>query len=245
MSSRGTTVCVVDDDVSVLKGLARLLGAAGYRVKTFDRASTFLDSRLPQGPKCLVLDLRMPGLGGLDLQREMAARGSAPPMIFLTGHGDVPSSVKAMKAGALDFLSKPVRGADLLEAVRAAIEKDKAGIKARRDLDAIRDKIKTLSPREYEVFRWVIAGRLNKQTAGEMGISEKTVKFHRAMVMKKTGAGSVAELTILADRAGIAPMKKVGPASGRRAAGAWAGPFDPPSGPTDGQIGSRERGEGG
>lgn len=213
MSSPRATVCIVDDDASVLKGLARLLGAAGYRVKPFDRASSFLDTRLPQGPKCLVLDLQMPGLGGLDLQREMAARGLALPLIFLTGHGDVPSSVEAMKAGALDFLTKPVRGADLLRTVRAALEKDRARIKAQRELDAIRAKIRTLSPREYEVFRWVIAGRLNKQTAGEMGISEKTVKFHRAMVMKKMGADSVAELTILADRAGVAPMKKVGPAS--------------------------------
>jgi len=211
MTSPATTVCIVDDDPSVLKALARLIGAAGYRVKTFDRAPAFLDSRLPKGPKCLVLDLQMPDFDGLELQRELAARGLALPVIFLTGHGDIPSSVEAMKAGALDFLTKPVRGAALLEAVRTALDKDKARLKNEHDLDSIRDRIKTLSPREYEVFRWVIAGSLNKQTASEMGISEKTVKFHRARVMQKMKAGSVAELTILADRAGVAPIKTVGP----------------------------------
>jgi FixJ family two-component response regulator len=211
MPSPAATVTIVDDDPSVLKALGRLIGTTGYRVKTYDRALTFLASRLSKGPNCLILDLRMPGLGGLDLQRELAARGLHQPVIFLTGHGDVPSSVEAMKAGALDFLTKPVRGADLLEAIRAALEKDKIRLRNERDLDSIRRRIATLSPREHEVFRWVIAGRLNKQTAAEMGISEKTVKFHRAMVMQKMKAGSVAELTILADRAGIAPMRKPGP----------------------------------
>jgi FixJ family two-component response regulator len=213
MTSPAATVCIVDDDPSVLKALARLIGTAGYRVKTYDRASAFLDSRLPRGPKCLVLDLQMPGLGGLDLQRELAARGLTVPVVFLTGHGDVPSSVEAMKAGALDFLTKPVRGAALLEAVRTALDKDKARLKAQRDLDSLRSRIETLTPREYEVFRWVISGLLNKQTAFEMGITEKTVKFHRAMVMQKMKANSVAELTILADRAGVEPMRKVGPKS--------------------------------
>jgi len=211
MTSPAATVCIVDDDPSVLKALARLIGAAGYRVKAFDRAPAFLDSRLPKGPKCLVLDLQMPDFDGLELQRELAARGLAIPVIFLTGHGDVPSSVQAMKGGALDFLTKPVRGAGLLEAIRAALDKDKARLKSQRDLDSILSRIETLSPREYEVFRWVIAGYLNKQTAYEMGISEKTVKFHRARVMQKMKAGSLAELTILADRAGIAPMRKIGP----------------------------------
>jgi len=211
MTSPAATVCIVDDDPSVLKALARLIGAAGYRVKAFDRAPAFLDSRLPKGPKCLVLDLQMPDFDGLELQRELAARGLAIPVIFLTGHGDVPSSVQAMKGGALDFLTKPVRGAALLEAIRAALDKDKARLKSQRDLDSILSRIETLSPREYEVFRWVIAGYLNKQTAYEMGISEKTVKFHRARVMQKMKAGSLAELTILADRAGIAPMRKIGP----------------------------------
>jgi FixJ family two-component response regulator len=214
VTSPAETVCIVDDDPSVLKAMARLIGTAGYRVKTYERASAFLDSRLPRGPKCLVLDLRMPGLGGLDLQRELAARGLILPVIFLTGHGDVPSSVEAMKAGALDFLTKPVRGAALLEAVRSALEKDKARLKTQRELDLIRSRIETLTSREYEVLRWVISGLLNKQTAFEIGISEKTVKFHRAMVMQKMKANSVAELTILADRMGIEPMRKVGPKSG-------------------------------
>ena len=210
MTSPAATVCVVDDDSSVLKALARLIGSAGYHVRTYDRASAFLEARLPKGPKCLVLDLQMPGLGGLDLQREMAVRGLALPVIFLTGHGDVPSSVEAMKAGALDFLTKPVRSQALLEAVRVALEKDNARLKAERDLTSIRDRIATLSPREYEVMRWVIAGCLNKQTACEMGITEKTVKFHRGMTMQKLKVRSVAELTILADRAGVAPMKRSG-----------------------------------
>lgn len=214
MTSPAETVCIVDDDPSVLKAMARLIGTAGYRVKTYERASAFLDSRLPRGPKCLVLDLRMPGLGGLDLQRELAARGLILPVIFLTGHGDVPSSVEAMKAGALDFLTKPVRGAALLEAVRSALEKDKARLKTQRELNVIRSRIETLTSREFEVLRWVISGLLNKQTAFEIGISEKTVKFHRAMVMQKMKANSVAELTILADRMGIEPMRKVGPKSG-------------------------------
>ena len=214
MTSPAATVCIVDDDPSILKALARLIETAGYRVKTYDRASAFLESRLPRGPKCLVLDLRMPGLGGLDLQRELAARGLTLPVVFLTGHGDVPSSVEAMKAGALDFLTKPVRSAVLLEAVRTALDKDKARLKAQRELDSVRGRIETLTPREYEVFRWVISGLLNKQTAFELGISEKTVKFHRAMVMQKMKANSVAELTLLADRMGIEPMRKVGPKSG-------------------------------
>ena len=213
MTSPASTVCIVDDDPSVLKALARLIGTAGYRVKTYDRAAAFLESRLPKGPKCLVLDLQMPGLGGLDLQHELAVRGLFLPVIFLTGHGDVPSSVEAMKAGALDFLTKPARGAVLLEAVRAALEKDKARLKSEHDLESIRRRIATLSAREYQVFRWVISGSLNKQTAFEIGVSEKTVKFHRARVMQKMEAGSVAELTILADRAGVAPMRKIGPKS--------------------------------
>jgi FixJ family two-component response regulator len=210
MTTPAATVCIVDDDPSVLKALGRLVGTAGYRIRTYDRASAFLDSRLPKGPKCLILDLQMPELGGLDLQRELAARGLNLSVIFLSGHGDVPSSVRAMKAGAMDFLTKPVRGTILLEAVRSALEKDKVRVNDQKDVDSIRGRVKTLSLREHEVFRWVIAGRLNKQTAFEMGISEKTVKFHRARVMQKMGARSVAELTILADRAGVSPMRKVG-----------------------------------
>jgi FixJ family two-component response regulator len=210
MSAQTATVLIVDDDASFLRSLERLIGTAGYRVKTYDRASAFLGSRLPRGPKCLILDLQMPGIGGLELQRELAARGLLLSVIFLSGRGDVPSSVQAMKLGALDFLTKPIRGEVLLAAVRAALEKDKARGDDEKDVEAIRRRIETLSPREHEVFRWVIAGRLNKQTACEMGISEKTVKFHRARVMQKMEAQSVAELTVLAGRAGVAPMRKVG-----------------------------------
>lgn len=210
MPSPAETVYIVDDDPSVLKALARLVGASGCRVRTFDRAAGFLESRLLKGPSCLVLDLQMPGLGGLDLQKELTARGLALSVIFLTGHGDVPSSVKAMKAGAVDFLTKPVRGEVLLNSIKAALEKDRARLREQRGLDLLRKRIETLSPREFQVLRWVIAGSLNKQTAAELAISEKTVKFHRAEVMRKMKAGSVAELTMLAARAGLAPMKKVG-----------------------------------
>jgi FixJ family two-component response regulator len=210
MPTASETVYIVDDDPSVLKALARLIGTAGYRTKTFDRAAAFLESRLVKGPKCLVLDLKMPGLGGLDLQRELAARGLVLSVIFLSGHGNVPSSVEAMKAGAMDFLTKPVRGKALLDAIRAALDRDKAWLKEQHGLDLIRRRIEMLSPRELQVLRWVIAGSLNKQTAAELAISEKTVKFHRAEVMRKMKAGSVAELTVLANRAGVAPMRKVG-----------------------------------
>lgn len=210
MPSPAETVHIVDDDPSVLKALARLVGASGYRVKTFDRAAGFLESRLLKGPNCLVLDLKMPGLGGLDLQKELAARGLVLSVIFLTGHGDVPSSVKAMKAGAMDFLTKPVRGEVLLNAVKAAFDKDRARLKDQNGRDSIRRRVETLSPRECLVMRWVISGSLNKQTAAELGISEKTVKFHRAEVMRKMKARSVAELTMLASRAGVAPMRKIG-----------------------------------
>jgi FixJ family two-component response regulator len=208
MSSFKTTVCIVDDDPSVLKSTTRLIESAGFRTKAFDNGPAFLGARLPRGPKCLILDLRMPGLGGLDLQREMAGRGLDMPIIFLTGHGNIHSSVVAMKAGAVDFLTKPVPAETLLGAVRTALEKDRSSQKQCREVDSIRERISTLSPREFETLRWVIAGRLNKQTAAEMGIREKTVKVHRAMVMRKMKADSVAELTILADRAGIEPMKK-------------------------------------
>lgn len=208
------TVCIVDDDPSFLKSLSRLIGTAGYRVRTFDRAAAFLDARMPKGPKCLLLDLRMPGLGGLAVQRELAARGLVLPVIFLTGHGDVPASVDAMKAGALDFLTKPVKGAVLLAAVRAAVEKDKARLRDQRAVDDIRSRVATLSPRELEVLRWIVSGLINKQAAFEMGISEKTVKFHRAMVMRKMKAQSVAALALLADRAGVPPMRKAGSGTG-------------------------------
>jgi len=209
MGSQLATVYIVDDDPSVLKALARIIKTAGYRIRTFNRASAFLDCRILKGPNCLVTDLRMPGISGLELQREMAARNINMPVVFLTGHGDVPSSVEAIKAGALDFLTKPVRGGTLLGAVQKAVNKDKTRLKEESKVAASRRHFDLLSPREYEVMRWVISGYLSKQIAGELGISLKTVKFHRMNVMHKTGTNSVAELTILAHRAGIAARKNL------------------------------------
>lgn len=202
------TVYLVDDDPAILKALERLIRAAGYRIKTYERASDFLDSPLLKGPQCLVLDLQMPGLSGLDLQRELSRRGLKLPIVFLSGQGDIPKSVQAMKAGALDFLTKPVPDRRLLEAIRAATDRDKERLKADRERESVRARIRTLSPREREVFRWVISGSLNKQTAFALGIVEKTVKYHRAQVMRKMGVDSVAELALLAERAGVKPMKR-------------------------------------
>lgn len=202
------TVYVIDDDLSVLKALARLIRSAGYRVETFDRAVRFLDHHLSPGPGCLVLDVQMPDLSGLDLQQEMASRGLLLPIIFLTGHGNIPMSVKAMKAGAVDFLTKPAGSQELLEAIRRAIEKDIRSRRERVRQDSIQRRIKTLTPREYEVLRLVISGMLNKQMAYELGIREKTVKVHRARVMEKMRAGSLAELVHLTERVGLGSLRK-------------------------------------
>lgn len=208
MSRRAGTVYLIDDDAAVLKALRRLLASAGYGVKTFERASDFLESPKGEGPACMVLDLQMPGLGGLDLQRELAARGMGLPVIFLTGHGDIPQTVRALKAGAFDFLTKPVPSRALLEAIGSAIKADSARRKEDDEVGAIRARLATLTPREHEVLRRVISGKLNKQTAFEMGIVEKTVKFHRAQVMRKLGVDSLAELVLLADRAGVDRINK-------------------------------------
>ena len=202
--STSTGVFVVDDDASVRKAIARVLGATGLAVSTYASAREYLE-RCDQNdaPGCLVLDLAMPGLSGLDLQHVLAARGDVRPIIFLTGHAEVPESVQAMKHGAADFLTKPVDDLVLIEAVRSALDKDRLEWARRAELAEIRKRLLTLTRRESEVFSQVISGRLNKQIAAELGTVEKTVKVHRARVMEKLQVGSLAELVRLAVRAGV------------------------------------------
>jgi FixJ family two-component response regulator len=203
MDSRPTVVCVVDDDPSVRKGLARLLGSAGYQIRAFASAQDYLDSGESQGGGCLVLDLQLPGPSGLDLQEALARAGGAVPIVFITGHGDIPASVKAMKAGAVDFLQKPFEPEALLEAVRQALSRASEGAGTRERVRALQRRIERLSPRERQVFAFVARGWLNKQAAVELGITEKTIKVHRARVMQKLGAKSLADLVRIADRAGF------------------------------------------
>ena len=203
MSNSAATVFVVDDELSVRQSLSHLLRAAGLNAAVFDSAQAFLESYDPSAPGCLVLDLAMPGLNGLELQEALAVKGSLLPIIFLTGRGDLPSGVKAMKRGAVDFLAKPVDAADLIEAVRSGIEKERVARRADAELKEIRRRLATLTPREYEVLRHVVSGKLNKQIAADLGTVEKTVKVHRARVMEKVKAASLAELVRMAQRAGI------------------------------------------
>jgi FixJ family two-component response regulator len=198
------TVFLIDDDPSVRRALARLIKSAGYQVQTFTSAREFLDGIPDVGrPACLVLDVRMPGLSGMDLQHELQLTNLILPIIFITGHGDIPMTVKAMKAGAVDFLPKPVRDTDLLRAIEQALARavhDRAQLDETKD---IRSRIEKLTPREREVMSLVVKGWLNKQMAFELGIVEKTIKVHRARVMQKMEVDSVAELVRLTERAQI------------------------------------------
>jgi RNA polymerase sigma factor (sigma-70 family) len=199
------TVFLVDDEASVLKALARLLRSAGLNVKTYGSSQEFLQLHDPHAPGCLVLDVAMPGLNGLDLQRALAAKGTELPIIFLTGRGDIPMSVAAMKQGAVDFLTKPTNDEDLLAAIRAGIRKDRANRHAEAERSRMQHRLATLTPREREVLRYIIAGRPNKQVAADLGIVEKTVKVHRARILKKMNVHSLAELVRMAEHAGIKP----------------------------------------
>lgn len=203
MSLPPPAVLVVDDDPAVLKSLSRLLQSADLPVVTFASPRQFLDRHDPALPGCLVLDVSMPGLNGLELQQTLAAKGSVRQVVFLTGHGDIPTSVQAMKQGAVDFLTKPVNADDLLKAVRAAIEKDRLQRETAAEVTAIRQRLATLTPREHEVLEHVVSGQLNKQIAADLGIVEKTIKVHRARVMEKMNVQSLAELVRLAERAGL------------------------------------------
>jgi FixJ family two-component response regulator len=199
-----STVFLIDDDSSVRRALTRLIKSAGYPVLAFASAGEFLENSVPSdGPACLVLDIRMPGLSGLDLQGELQKRDSILPIIFITGHGDIPMSVQAMKAGAVDFLPKPVKDKELLHAIEQALARAGRESAERTEIADIRRRSVTLTPREREVMELVVTGMLNKQIAHELGTVEKTIKIHRARVMQKMKAGSLAELVRIAERIGI------------------------------------------
>jgi FixJ family two-component response regulator len=192
-------VFVVDDDESVRTALGNLFRSVGLRVEVFGSAAELLRSKLPDVVSCLVLDVRLPGLSGLDFQAELAKADLHIPIIFMTGHGDVPMSVKAMKAGAIDFLTKPFRDQDMLDAVTGALERDRTRRESERTVSELRTRFETLSPREREVMGFVTAGLMNKQIADEVKLSEITVKIHRGHVMKKMGARSLADLVRMAE----------------------------------------------
>jgi FixJ family two-component response regulator len=207
MTASTPLILVVDDDPSVRKSLTRVMTSAGYTVEAFASARDFLAREPLAGPCCVILDVRMPGLTGLDLQETLANAGHRMPIVFITGHGDISMSVKAMKGGAVDFLTKPFDVENLLEAVQRAVAKDVKDLSAEGRTAEVLERVKLLTPRETEVFALVVTGMLNKQIAGQLDIAEKTVKVHRARVMEKMRAGSVAELVRLADQAGVVVPK--------------------------------------
>jgi FixJ family two-component response regulator len=198
-------VFVVDDDPSVREALAGLLRSVGLEVRPFGSTQEFLQSRRPDAPGCLVLDVRLPGRSGLDLQRELAGSGIDLPIVFITGHGDIPMSVRAMKAGAIEFLTKPFHDQELLDAVQLGIERDRARLREASAVAGLRQRFDSLTPREREIMALVAAGRLNKQIAADLGVSEITVKVHRGQVMRKMRAKSLAALVRMADQLGVAP----------------------------------------
>jgi FixJ family two-component response regulator len=196
-------VFLVDDDPRVREALCSLILSVGFRVEAFGSAAEFLAFEKPDAPCCLVLDLQLPGVNGLELQRELAG-GESPPIIFISGHGDIPSSVRALKAGAIEFLSKPFGEQELLQAIDAALALDGTARQKRSELAELRKSYSLLTPREREVLPFVVAGFANKETAGELGTSEITIGVHRGQIMRKMGARSLAELVMMADKLGIA-----------------------------------------
>jgi FixJ family two-component response regulator len=207
MDDANRTVLIVDDDPEFRDSVGRLLRTVGLRTQQFSSVSDFLAANPPDGPSCLVLDIRMPGQSGLELQRELAAANRQLPIIFITAHADVPMTVQAMKGGAIEFLTKPFRDQELLDAVEAGLARDRARRESEKALVALRERFDTLSPREREVMIQATAGRLNKQIANDIGIAESTVKVHRANLMRKMNARSLPELSRMADTLKLAPEK--------------------------------------
>ena len=201
-------IAIVDDDPSVRRGLERLIRSAGWKAEAYASAQEFLASPRADAPSCLVLDLQLPGLSGLDLQKRMAEVGLETPIVFLTGHGNIPASVQAMKAGAVEFLTKPFDEEDLLRAIQEAIERDRRTRQQHAGMRDLRDRYESLTAREQEVLRQVVSGLLNKQIAAELGITEDTVKFHRGHIMRKMRADSLADLVRIAEKLGIGPEQR-------------------------------------
>ena len=205
MSGSGSVVFVVDDDASVRAALDSLFRSVGLLVRSFGSAQEFLSEPQAEGPACLVLDVRLPGISGLDLQRQLAERDPAVPIIIVTGHGDIPMTVRAMRAGAVEFFPKPFRDQDLLDAVQRALDRSRVLRQEQATMAGLKARFDSLSPRERQVMGRVVAGLLNKQIAYDLGVSEATVKIHRGQVMEKMGAASVADLVRMADRLAIRP----------------------------------------
>ncbi len=200
MTDVAGTVVVIDDDPSVREALESLLRSVGLQVKLYGSVADFLAAAVIDGPTCLVLDVRLPGQGGLDFQRALAGAGVRTPIIFITGHGDIPMSVQAMKGGAIEFMTKPFRDQDLLDAIQSGLEQDRLDREKEKALDQLRVRFNALTQREREVMALVVTGQMNKQIAGAIGLSEITVKVHRGSLMRKMQAKSLAELVLMAER---------------------------------------------
>ena len=209
MTEGASVVFVVDDDPSIRRAIKRLVESVGLRVEGLGSAQEFLRSQRPDAPSCLVLDVRLPGMSGLDFQRELREANIHIPIIFITAHGDIPMTVRAMKAGAVEFLTKPFRDQELLDAIQQGLERDHARRAQEAEVRKLRERFESLTPRERELLPWVVSGLLNKKIADAIEASEATVKVHRSQLMRKMGASSMADLVRMAEKLGIAPQRNL------------------------------------